>query len=115
MGRPRKTIEKIETGSGNVFRDLGFPNPEEHLLKAQLVSRLQQILEERKLTQTAAAKILGLSQPDVSRLLNGQFRDYSVERLLRLLMALDRDIEIVIRPKPQTARRASRLDIVVGT
>lgn len=112
MARPKDIETEVEVGSGNVFEDLGFADPEGHLLKATLVARLQQILKDRKLTQTTAAKLLGLSQPDVSRLLSGRFRDYSVERLLRLLMALDRDIEIVIRPNPETLQRASKLDIV---
>jgi predicted XRE-type DNA-binding protein len=99
----------IERGSGNVFADLGRPDAEVHLLKAELVTRIDEIIRERHLTQAKAAELLGLSQPDVSRLLRGSFRDYSVERLLRLLTALGRDIEIVIR-KPR-ARRPGRLTI----
>ncbi len=89
--------EKIERGSGNVFADLGHPDAEAHLLKAELVSRIDRIIRQRKLKQVEAAELLGLSQPDVSRLLRGNFREYSVERLLRLLTALGRDVEIVIR------------------
>lgn len=99
----------IERGSGNIFADLGRPDAEVHLLKAELVTRIDEIIRERHLTQAKAAELLGLSQPDVSRLLKGSFRDYSVERLLRLLTALGRDIEIVIR-KPR-ARRPGRLTI----
>jgi predicted XRE-type DNA-binding protein len=95
----------VERGSGNVFADLGLPDAEEHLLKAQLVSRIDGIIRRRKLTQTKAAELLGLSQPDVSRLLRGHFRDFSLERLLRLLLALDRDIEIVIRRRPRSRSR----------
>lgn len=95
---------EFERGSGNVFADLGFPDAETHLLKAELVARIDQIVRSRRLTQTRAAEILGLSQPDVSRLLRGNFRDYSVERLLRLLTVLGRDVDIVIR-KPRTRRR----------
>ena len=83
--------EKIERGSGNIFADLGRPNAEAHLLKAQLVTRIERIIRQRKLKQVKAAALLGLSQPDVSRLLRGNFRKYSVQRLLRLLTAL-RDI-----------------------
>ncbi len=88
--------DKIERGSGNVFADLGRPDAEVHLLKAQLVTRIEKIIRQRKLKQVDAAALLGLSQPDVSRLLRGNFREYSVERLLRLLTALGRDVEIVI-------------------
>ncbi len=78
---------KIERGSGNVFADLGRPNAGEHLLKAQLVTRIEKIIRQRKLKQVEAAALLGLTQPDLSRLLRGNFREYSVERLLRLLTA----------------------------
>ena len=88
---------KIERSGGNVFADLGRPDAETHLLKAELVTRIDEIIRYRGLKQVEAARILGLSQPDVSRLLRGSFREYSVERLLRLLMALGRDVEIVIR------------------
>ena len=83
--------EKIERGSGNIFADLGRPDAETHLLKAELVTRINRIIRQRKLKQVEAAALLGLSQPDVSRLLRGNFRKYSVQRLLRLLTAC-RDI-----------------------
>ena len=102
----------IEHGSGNVFANLGRPDAEAHLLKAELVARIDQIIRERRLTQAHAAELLGISQPDVSRLLRGNFRDYSVERLLRLLTSLVRDVEITIR-KPPT-RRQGRLSIEVA-
>jgi predicted XRE-type DNA-binding protein len=97
---------EVETGSGNVFADLGLPNADDHLLKAQLVSRIDGIIRRRKLTQAKAGELLGLSQPDISRLLRGHFRDFSLERLLRLLMALGRDVEIVIRRKPKSRARS---------
>ena len=103
--------ENVERGSGNVFADLDLSDSETHLLKAELVSRIGEIVRRGRLTQLAVAKRLGLSQPDVSRLLLGHFRDYSVERLLRLLTALGRDVDIIIR-KP-SSRRPGRL--TVGT
>lgn len=99
----------VQPGSGNVFADLGLPDADTHLLKADLVRRIDGIIRQRRLTQAQAAELLGLSQPDVSRLLRGSFRDYSMERLLRLLTALGRDVEIVIR-KPR-ARRPGRLSV----
>ncbi len=99
---------KIERGSGNVFADLGCPDAETHLLKAELVTRIDKIIRQRGLKQVEAARLLGLSQPDVSRLLQGSFREYSVERLLRLLTALGRNVEIVIRePRSQRQGRLS--------
>jgi predicted XRE-type DNA-binding protein len=100
---------KVTKGSGNVFADLGLPEAEEHARKAELVQQIEAIIRRRKLTQVQAAKVLGLSQPDVSRLLRGNFRDYSLGRLLRLLLALDRDIEIVIKRK--RSNRPSKIDI----
>ena len=95
---------KIERGSANVFADLGLPDPDTHLLKAELVTRIDKIIRQRGLKQVEAAKLLGLSQPDVSRLLRGNFREYSMERLLRLLTALGRDVDIIIR-EPHSERR----------
>ena len=92
----------VERGSGNVFADLDLPDADAHLLKAELVSRIDSIVRQRGITQAEAARILGLSQPDVSRLLRGDFRQYSIERLFRLLTALGRDIDILIR-QPRSA------------
>lgn len=104
-----ETEEKVERGSGNVFADLGYPESEVHLLKAELVTHIDRIIRRRKLKQVEAAKLLGLSQPDVSHLLRGNFGDYSVERLLRLLTALGRDVEIIIRES--RSQRQGRLSI----
>ncbi len=87
---------KFEESSGNVFEDLNLPNAEELLLKAQLGYEVFQIIEARKLTQAEAAKILGVKQPEISRLKNGKFNHYSVERLLTFLTRLNHDIEIRI-------------------
>jgi predicted XRE-type DNA-binding protein len=87
----------VERGSGNVFADLGFPDAKEHKLKAGLVAKLGIVLLERNLTQTAAAEMAGIDQPDLSRLLRGQFRNFSVERLMRILSNLDYEIQITVR------------------
>ena|SRR6476620_8500800 len=97
----------FEVGSHNVFKDLGLPNAEEHLVKAQLVYKIDTILKERKLKQVEAGRLFGIPQPEISKLLHGQFRQFSVERLLRFLVALNQDVEIVIKPhrgKPDSAR-----------
>lgn len=88
---------KIERASGNVFADLGVVNAESHLLKADLVSQIDIIIRKRGLRRIEAAKVLGLSQPNLSRLLAGSFQDFSMERLLRLLTKLGHDVKIVIR------------------
>ncbi len=101
----------VVEGSDNIFADLGFPDAEEHLLKAKLVSRIYDIVKRRKLTQTEAGKILGISQSRVSQMLNGHFREFSVEKLMRFLNALDQDVEIRIKAKPRRASRPARLDV----
>ena len=90
---------KITESSGNVFADLGLPDADEHLIKAGLVVRLDRIIRQRELTQVAAAQLMGIDQPKVSAMLSGQFRGYSVERLMRFLVALGHDVEIVVKPR----------------
>ncbi len=92
--------EKIEfeESSGNVFEDLNLPDAEELFLKATLGFEVFQIIEKRKLTQAEAAEILGVKQPEISRLKNGKFNHYSVERLFTFLTRLNCDIEIRIIP-----------------
>ena len=101
------TEDQYETGSGNVFHDLGLPDAEEHLVKAQLVHKIDSILRMTKLKQADAGKLFGISQPDLSRMLRGEFRQFPVERLLRFLVALGQDVEIVVRPhgKPDEPAR----------
>jgi predicted XRE-type DNA-binding protein len=90
--------KSYEIGSGNVFKDLGIPNAEEHLVKAQLVFKIDTIMKDRGLKQSNAADLLGIKQPDVSKMLRGDFKQFSVERLLRFLVALNQDVEIVVTP-----------------
>ena len=90
--------KRYEVGSGNVFKDIGLPNAEEHLVKAQLVFKIETIMKKRGLKQVEAAELFGVRQPDVSKMLRGEFRQFSVERLLRFLVALNQDVEIVVRP-----------------
>jgi len=100
---------KIEHGSGNIFEDLDCPEAEVHLLKAELLTCIDEIIRRRKLRRVEVGKLLGLSQSDVSRFLRGNFRDYSVERLLRFLTLLGRDVEIVI--KKSRSGRQGRLSV----
>ena len=99
--KPRKQRVPIETGSGNVFADIGVKNPQESLAKAHLLYRVTRILDERGLSRAAAAKILGVDQPKISALVRGRMEMFSVERLLRFLNALDQDVRIVVAPKPR--------------
>ncbi len=87
----------VHQGSGNVFKDLGFPNPEEAQFKSGLVALIGRQIRARKLTQVQAGKILGVGQPKVSDMLQGHFHGYSVERLLGFLQRLGKDVEIRVR------------------
>ena len=101
----------VEAGSGNVFLDLGLPNPEEHLAKAGLAFRIAGVIRARRLTQARAARILKIDQPKISRLLRGQLSGFSTERLMQFLTLLGRDIEIVIKRAPRS-RRQGRVRVV---
>ena len=88
----------VERGSGNVFADLDLPDADTHLLRAGLVSCIDDIVRQRSTTHAEVARALDLSQTELSHLLRGDFREYSLERLLRFLIDLGCDIDIVIRP-----------------
>ncbi|MFZ1101834.1 MAG: helix-turn-helix transcriptional regulator [Hyphomicrobiaceae bacterium] len=102
----------ITRSSGNVYADLGFKNPEEHALKAELVRLIATVMSAQGLTQTATARRLGIAQPDVSKMLKGHFRQFSVERLLRFLVALGQSVEIVVRTASAAeVKAAARLTV----
>ena len=96
MARKR---DKVDTGSGDVFVDLGFADAGERKLRVQLAMRINDLVAERALTQAKAAHLFGVPQPHISELKNYKLSRFSSERLLRFLTQLDRDVEIVIRPK----------------
>jgi predicted XRE-type DNA-binding protein len=106
----------VTPGSGNVYADLGFENPEEELLKARIVMHLQTLITDRGLNQTAAGELLGLKQPDVSKLLRGRFGGYSIERLLRFVRIMGEDVTITVRsPKqPSEKRDIGNLSLLVA-
>jgi predicted XRE-type DNA-binding protein len=89
---------RVTQGSGNVFADLGLPNPEQELLKAQLTLQIYSILKDSGMTQVEIAKILGVQQPQVSLLMRNRAGNFSVGRLMEFLTALRQDIEITVRP-----------------
>ena len=97
MSKPKGRRASHEVGSRNVYADLGVPDADEMLIKAQLVANIASIIEESRYTQTKAAEILGLTQPKLSRLLRGQFRGFSERKLMDCLTRLGRDVQIVIR------------------
>lgn len=86
--------EKITRGSGNVFEDLGFDNPEEYQAKAELALQIINIIEDRSLTQKEAATLIGATQPDISKLKSGQLKGFTLDRLFSFLLRLNRNIQI---------------------
>ncbi len=103
---------RVKLSSGNVFSDLGVDAPEEALAKAELAFRISEIIEARALTQAAAAAILGIDQPKVSALLRGRLTGFSMERLIRFLTTLGRDVEIVVSDRETDAQ--GRLQVTRG-
>ena len=103
----RTSKPKVEEGSGNVFADLGLLNPEQERLKAHLTLEIYNILKERGLRQSEAAKLLGTSQPRVSELMRGRSGTFSASRLMEFLTALDQDVEITVRPKREREGKIS--------
>lgn len=100
---------RVEIGSGSVYEQLGFKKHEEMKTKADLVMEISSAIKKKKLTQTKAAKILGISQPKLSELLRGHFRGYSVERLINFLNELGKDVDIIVKSKP--ASRKARVNV----
>jgi len=95
----KKDSPIVEDSSGNIFADLGLPNPGQEQLKAHLTLQLYRLIKARGLTQTQAAAVLGLKQPHVSLLMRNRSGSFSVGKLMELLTKLDQDVQITVRPK----------------
>ena len=111
-----KDNEKLEItpSGGNVFADLGLPDPDKYLAKAELARQINQIIKRRGLKQVEAAKKLGIDQPKVSALSCGKLDDFSIERLISFLNRLDRDVKIVIKRRPTRRKQHGRLKVANG-
>ena len=107
--------EIIRRGSGNVFADIGAAHPDRVLARAQVMSRISEIIQERGLTQKDAAGVLGIPQPKVSCLMNGKLSMFSLEHLFEILNALDRDVEIIIKPKTKQEKFATTQVLLTAT
>lgn len=95
----------VIASSGNVFADLGLPNPEERLAKAELARQIRKIIAARDLTQAEAATMLGIAQPNISNIVNGRLKGFSIERLMDALTLLDQNVQIVVTPKDARQER----------
>jgi predicted XRE-type DNA-binding protein len=104
---------EIERGSGNVYEDLGFKDPDRLLVKAELVAVIASIISSKGLKQAEAAELLGLTQPKLSNMLRGHFHGFSERRLIDCLTRLGRDVQIVVKEKPRS-RASGRLSVVIG-
>jgi predicted XRE-type DNA-binding protein len=104
MRKARKKT-KVLASSGNVFADLGLSDAEEKQTRVRLAVAINTIIETRQMSQARAARRLNVNQPKVSALLNYRLQGFSVERLMKFLTALDRDVEIVIHKKPPRRKR----------
>jgi len=98
----------VTAGSGNVFADLELPDADELLIKANLGFAIRTILKQRKLTQTSAAKLLGIDQPKVSRLMRSGLYGFSIEQLIHLLGVLGQKVSVTIEPAAPVAKPAPR-------
>ncbi len=112
MVKQREIVIPVTESSGNVFADMGLPEAADELTKAQLASHIRQVIKRQRLTQVAAAALMGIDQPKVSALLNGRLANFSSERLMRLLTSLGQDVNITVRAKPRN--RAHGLIRVLG-
>lgn len=106
---PKTTKERMIASSGNVFADMGLPDAAELDTKARLGAAINRIVDRRGLTQAQVAAALEINQPKVSALLHYKLEGFSVERLMRFLLCLGHDIEIVVRSKPRS--RAARIEV----
>ena len=102
---PKRELD-YTVSSGNVFADLGLPNPEELLAKAELANKITVLIRKRGLTQAQAAKLLGVDQPKISYLIRGRLTGFSIERLIRFLLLLGQDIRISVEATPRNRPQA---------
>jgi predicted XRE-type DNA-binding protein len=104
MQMPNARDRRVTRGGGNVFDDLGYQDAQDRVVKAELVSELKNIIDREGWTKARVAKVMGIAQPDVSRLLRGQFSDYSIDRIMRFLRAAGCEVEIVVRRRGERAQ-----------
>lgn len=117
MNQARQDNDKeditITESTGNVYKDAGYRNPDDALLKSRIAMQIYYAVKERELTQQEAAEIMGTDHAKVSRILSGKLRGFTTDRLLRYLVALGVDVEIKIKNKPKSRKEAA-LKVVVS-
>jgi predicted XRE-type DNA-binding protein len=103
----------VQASSGNIFADLERPDAEEALARVRLAQQIAEVIEQKALTQKDAAELMGLDQPKVSALVRGRLSGFSTDRLLRCLMQLGQDVDIVVRDKPNDHLKA-HISVVIA-
>ncbi len=103
---------EIVEGTGNVYADLGLPDPEGMMLKAQLATAIADSIAARKLTRSRAAEMLGMGQPKLTHMLNGRFRGISEAKMMECLARLGRDVRIVIGQKRPRSRKPGKIEVL---
>lgn len=113
----KKTTQKlaVHEGSGNVFADLGLEDAEELQVKSGLSRQIYNRIKELKLTQVRASSLLGISQPDVSKLVNCRYSGFSIDRLISLLNRLSVDVDITLRPRKWTSKSSGTVRLLEGS
>jgi predicted XRE-type DNA-binding protein len=111
MRKKARTRVRAQASTGNIFADLGLPNPEQELLKARLTLQIYKIIKARGLTQAQAGKALGIKQPHVSALMRNRAGNFSVGRLIEFLTALGQDVQITVKP---TRKATGEMSVVTG-
>lgn len=107
----KKTPGSITQSGGNVFADMGLANPEQEMMKAELTLQLYRIIKQRGMTQTEAAKALGIRQPHVSLIMRNRAGSFSVGKLMEFLTALGQDVEVTVRP---TRKQHGEMSVTLG-
>jgi predicted XRE-type DNA-binding protein len=102
-------MNDFEQNNGNIFADMGDPEADQTLVRAQLLSRIIEIISDRNLTEDQIAAILQLSKQETTALINGKLSQFSLEKLFQILNFLDKDIEIILKPKVDTNKAKTRL------
>ena len=105
---------KVEMGSRNIFADIGDAEPERTLARAQVMNRIATIIQDSGFTQAEAARTIGISQSRISKLVNGKLDQFSLDQLINILNKLDRDVEIVIKPRSRRSKKKATVKVVLA-
>lgn len=98
----KKERTQVTISSGNIYADLGYQNPQEALAKAELALQIIDCIKKKKLTQKQAAELMGIDQPKISAIKRGKLSSFTIDRLLKFMLALGLDVYINTKPHTVT-------------